>query len=216
VSADPAGPGTPSRRERQRAATLAEILDRAYALLTTGGPAAVSLRAVARDMGMTPAALYRYVPSVAGLVSALSARLCDDARQAVLRAGRAAAPAGSATCAAAMCTAFRDWATSHPAEFAVLFGGPPPGDPRPSFLDGPCLALLATFAELLGGAAEPAALFPCWVRLYGLVSLEVAGHLGAPDGPAGELAGELATAELAAVARAFAAAVSGQCPPSGR
>ncbi len=49
---------TPSRRERLRTATLNEIKQAARQLLVQGGPAAISLRAIARDMGLTAAALY--------------------------------------------------------------------------------------------------------------------------------------------------------------
>ena len=59
----PPVPVAPSRRERLRAATMAEIRAEARRLLVDGGEAAVSLRAVARQMGLTPAALYRYVDS---------------------------------------------------------------------------------------------------------------------------------------------------------
>jgi len=51
---------TPPRRERLRTATVAEIKDGARRLLVTGGPQAISLRAIARDMGMTAPAIYRY------------------------------------------------------------------------------------------------------------------------------------------------------------
>jgi len=51
---------TPPRRERLRTATVAEIKDGARHLLVTGGPQAISLRAIARDMGMTAPAIYRY------------------------------------------------------------------------------------------------------------------------------------------------------------
>src|ERR1700761_2924513 len=50
----------PTRRERQRRETLAEIKARAMDQVAAGGAAAVSLNAIARAMGMSPAALYRY------------------------------------------------------------------------------------------------------------------------------------------------------------
>lgn len=53
----------PTRRERLRTATLAEIKEGARRLLVTGGVDAVSLRAIARDMGMTAPAIYRYFPA---------------------------------------------------------------------------------------------------------------------------------------------------------
>ncbi|HXB48826.1 MAG TPA: helix-turn-helix domain-containing protein, partial [Streptosporangiaceae bacterium] len=50
----------PSRRDRVRAATTQEIIQTARRLLVQQGPDAVSLRAIAREMGMTAPALYRY------------------------------------------------------------------------------------------------------------------------------------------------------------
>src|SRR5690348_8415032 len=52
-----------NRRERVRAATVQEIKDVARRQLVGDGPSAVSLRAIAREMGMTAPALYRYFPS---------------------------------------------------------------------------------------------------------------------------------------------------------
>lgn len=51
-----------SRRERARAATAEELVSTARRLLVAHGPAAVILRAIAREMGMTAPGLYRYAP----------------------------------------------------------------------------------------------------------------------------------------------------------
>ncbi|HLN69148.1 MAG TPA: helix-turn-helix domain-containing protein, partial [Streptosporangiaceae bacterium] len=59
-------PGTahaPSRRDRLRAATTEEIIQTARRLLVRSGPEAMSLRAIAREMGMTAPGLYRYFDS---------------------------------------------------------------------------------------------------------------------------------------------------------
>ena len=53
----------PSRRDRLRAATTEEIIQTARQLLVKDGPEAVSLRAIAREMGMTAPGLYRYFGS---------------------------------------------------------------------------------------------------------------------------------------------------------
>src|SRR5690242_8395747 len=65
-------------RERQRAETKGEILRHARQLLVDEGPAAVSLRAIAREMGMTAPGLYRYVTDHRELVQALTASLYDE------------------------------------------------------------------------------------------------------------------------------------------
>src|SRR5215207_8113561 len=72
---------TTTRRARQRDATLAEIRATARALLVDSGPEALTLRATARDMGMTAPALYRYVASHEDLVTAV----CEDVLDEVTR-----------------------------------------------------------------------------------------------------------------------------------
>lgn len=118
----------PSRRERQRQATLAEIVAAARELLTE--PGGLSLRAVAQRLGMTAPALYRYVASYQDLVR-LVARAIDAETAVLLRQARdsqpADDPAARIVCASAV---FRSWALSHREEFGVVFANPaaPPVD----------------------------------------------------------------------------------------
>ena len=87
---------SPTRRERLRTATVAEIKDLARRLLVTGGPTAISLRAIAREMGMTAPAIYRYFPSLDALVVELTEDLYDELRESI-EAARDGCPAdGSA------------------------------------------------------------------------------------------------------------------------
>jgi len=114
---------TPSRRERLRSATVAEIKATARRLLREGGPAAISLRATARDMGMTAPAIYRYFPGLDALVVELVADLFDELRAAVERV----ADPDPVDRLAAMSRRFRAWALANPGEFALVFGSPVPG-----------------------------------------------------------------------------------------
>lgn len=116
----------PTRRERLRTATVAQIKDGARRLLVTGGPQAISLRAIARDMGMTAPAIYRYFPSLEALVVELAGDLYDELRHQV-QAARDAAGDDPLTQLAAMSRAFRAWSVAHPAEFMLAFGSPVPG-----------------------------------------------------------------------------------------
>ena len=61
--AEPGPPMAPTRRDRLRAATMEEITATARRLLVEQGPDAMSLRAIAREMGMTAPGLYRYYGS---------------------------------------------------------------------------------------------------------------------------------------------------------
>jgi AcrR family transcriptional regulator len=113
---------TTSRRERQRQATLDEIVGAARELLTE--PGGLSLRAVAQKVGMTAPALYRYVASYQDLV-ALLAQTIDEETAALLREARDTQPdddpVAQIVCASA---AFRRWALSHREEFGVVFANP--------------------------------------------------------------------------------------------
>src|SRR5258705_7881123 len=88
---------TPTRRERLRTATVAEIKDHGRRLLTNGGPTAISLRAIARDMGMTAPAIYRYFPSLEALVHELTEDLYDELRENIEAARDALAAADPLT-----------------------------------------------------------------------------------------------------------------------
>lgn len=112
---------------------MAEIRDVARRQLAVTGAAALSLRAVAREMGLTAPALYRYYDDRDALLTALIVdgytSLGDD-----LEAARDAAPDPRARIAA-MSLAYRRWAVRHPHEFALVFGAPVPGYAAPE--DGP-------------------------------------------------------------------------------
>ena len=126
-----------SRRDRVRAATSREIIETARRLLVTEGSAALSLRAIAREMGMTAPALYRYFGSYETLIHHVVADIFDELSDHVESAVQAAAltggdatglPAdGPSRGLIAACRAFRDWAVANPAEFAMIFGAPLPG-----------------------------------------------------------------------------------------
>ena len=81
---------TLSRRDRVRAATVTEIKDTARRILVAEGPDGLSLRAIAREMGMTAPALYRYFPSREDLIGALIADLYDELTAAISTAARTA------------------------------------------------------------------------------------------------------------------------------
>jgi AcrR family transcriptional regulator len=116
----------PSRRERLRTATVSDIKNGARRLLVAGGLDAVSLRAIARDMGMTAPAIYRYFPSLEALVAGLAADLYDELRETVETARDAAGPDPLGQLLA-MARAFRRWGVGNRAEFTLIFGNPVPG-----------------------------------------------------------------------------------------
>lgn len=117
-----------TRRAQQRAATLAEIKSAAWADLARAGTAGLSLRGVAREMGMAVSALYHYVDSRDALVTAL---VVDsfDALTARLRAALDAAPRDADVVEVFLRVghAYRDWALADPLAYGLAFGTPVDG-----------------------------------------------------------------------------------------
>ena len=124
----------PTRRERQRAQTLAEIKTRAVDQVAAGGAESMSLNAIARAMGMSPAALYRYFASrdalLAELVADAYGSLADALGQAADRAAGGAegsegaggsARVGGAERLVAVAHAYRDWALARPHAYRLIF-----------------------------------------------------------------------------------------------
>jgi len=119
----------PTARERVRAEITGEITDAARRQLAEVGAAALSLRAVARELGMASSALYRYFPSRDDLLT----RLIIDGYDALVEAAETADDPSVAPVQRwlAVCRAVRRWARDHPHEYALLYGSPVPGYSAP-------------------------------------------------------------------------------------
>ena len=136
-------PSTPASaprtaRERVREEMTAEILAVAGAHVARDGAAALSLRSIARDLGMAPSALYRYFDGRDALLTALiltayealaaeAERAADQAetRETEEQGG----PARDAERWLAVPRALRHWALEHPHQWGLIFGTPVPGLP---------------------------------------------------------------------------------------
>ncbi|SCE79981.1 transcriptional regulator, TetR family [Micromonospora coriariae] len=119
-----------SIRARVRAEMLDEIKAVARRHLATDG-ANLSLRAVARDMGMVSSAIYRYFPSRDDLLTTLIIESYDALGDAVEDAAAAPDRLDLRARWQAACRAARAWALAHPAEYALLYGSPVPGYAAP-------------------------------------------------------------------------------------
>lgn len=116
-------------RARARAGLVAELLAIAREHIAKDGAAGLSLRAIARDLGMTSSAVYRYVASRDELLTLLIADSYAAVADVAERADRGEAAAGGDAGARwlAVCRAVRAWAAGHPHEFALVYGSPMPG-----------------------------------------------------------------------------------------
>jgi AcrR family transcriptional regulator len=118
-------------RERVRAELTREITDIARRQLATEGAGGLSLRAVAREMGMVSSAIYRYFPSRDDLLTTLIIDSYNALGEAVERADAAAPPGDFTRRWLAVCHAVREWAVTHPHEYALIYGSPVPGYQAP-------------------------------------------------------------------------------------
>lgn len=110
-----------TRRERLRAETERDIRRTARALLVEHGRDAVTLRAIARELGITAPALYRYYDSREDLLLRLADDVCTDLAAELEAAQRAVPDDSVADQVYAVCRCFRRWALGHPQEFALVF-----------------------------------------------------------------------------------------------
>ncbi len=145
-------------RDRVRDEVTREILEVAGRHLAQEGAAALSLRSIARDLGMAPSALYRYFDGRDALLSALIVAaytsLADEAeREAARAAARAeAGAAGDAERWMAVPCAMRAWALARPHEWGLIFGSPVPGYRAPEETIAPYVRLVAALVAPIAEA----------------------------------------------------------------
>jgi AcrR family transcriptional regulator len=199
VTTQNVAPGTArvrTARERARVELTREIKEEARRQLTAAGAGGLSLRAVAKELGMVSSALYRYYPSRDDLLTALIIDAYDalgDAAERAIAAPARPDPSPRDRWVAA-CHAIRDWARSHPHEYALIYGSPVPGYRAPEATIGPASRVPLALTGILASAAargELAAPSPGLAELPGLDWPDAT----APDG------------ELTAQATALAAAL---------
>lgn len=119
-------------RARNRAAIESEILELGRRHLAEHGAAALSLRAIARDMGMVPSALYRYVRNRDDLLTLLIVSAYTSLADAVEAAHAAVDPDDLHARWTAVGTGLRAWALAHPHEYALVYGSPVPDYEAPA------------------------------------------------------------------------------------
>ncbi|MFH8976034.1 TetR/AcrR family transcriptional regulator [Streptomyces sp. NPDC017890] len=188
---------TKTPRERYRTQVRAEIKEHAWEQIATAGASALSLNAIAKRMGMSGPALYRYFAGRDELIT----ELVRDAYRSLADTFRAASEAGADL--AGLAHALRAWALDDPQRYLLVFGTPVPGYRAPddvtrvaaetmAVIIDACAALpsdhpatpFGTYLEghrqWAGGHHAPPAVLhralTVWTRLHGVLSLELAGH----------------------------------------
>jgi AcrR family transcriptional regulator len=206
AGAGEAAGGAASPRERYRTQVRAEIKERAWEQIATAGASALSLNAIAKRMGMSGPALYRYFDSRDALITELIRDAYRSLADAFRGAGAGGTDAGrSVPAAAALAHALRRWALADPQRYLLVYGTPVPGYHAPDDITAIAVEimdmLLDACAALPGADRRPATPLDAhlaehrdwarghdagtpvlhraltfWTRLHGVLSLEVAGH----------------------------------------
>jgi AcrR family transcriptional regulator len=201
---------TRTARELAREHVMTAIVASARTQLTEVGAAELSLRAVARELGMASSAVYRYVASRDELLTALLVQVYSELGAAAEAAEDRSAAASPHERWVAVCHAVRRWALDHPHDYALLYGTPVIGYAAPQDTVAASGRVTGVFARLIGSMPPPspddAAHDPspalagmrsyapgvsdpvlvramlAWTAAFGTISFELWGHLvGAVD-----------------------------------
>jgi AcrR family transcriptional regulator len=148
------------RRARRRQETIEEILTAAIELMEAEGVAALSLSAVARQLGMQPPSLYQYFPSKMAIYDALFQRGAEFFRSARLEANAAADTDDIRELDLIAITAFSRWCLENPVYSQLLFWRTVPGfEPSPEAF-APAQAALDDLRRHLQAGVEQGHLRP--------------------------------------------------------
>ena len=183
-----------TRRERLRRELVEDVIETARAHLAEGGPASVSWRGIAREVGINPATLYTYFDSLDDLFTAVITDSFGRLARAVGTAADAALELDPVERVLACAHAYRTWAIEHPAEFNLVFTDRIPGYAAPP--DGPTVEvqreIFGPFVAALDARdgridGETDAGFDrvaiddervaLWATMHGFVMLEINNHL---------------------------------------
>jgi AcrR family transcriptional regulator len=115
------------KKHQQQLNLSVTIRETSWKLIAENGAAALSLRAIARELGITAPAIYNYFADRDALVTALIAEAftsLGDSQSAILKR---LPPDAHATRLATLGIAYREWAVAYPQRYQLIFGTPIPG-----------------------------------------------------------------------------------------
>ncbi|MFF5566386.1 TetR/AcrR family transcriptional regulator [Streptomyces sp. NPDC012623] len=144
-----AASSTKTPRERYRAQVREEIKERAWEQIATAGASALSLNAIAKLMGMSGPALYRYFGSRDELIT----ELIRDAYRSLADTVRAAA--GPDADLSALARALRGWALEDPQRYFLVYGTPVPGYHAPDYITAIASEIMAVLLDACEASAPP-------------------------------------------------------------
>lgn len=165
-------------RARYRQQVRDEVQARAWDQISHDGASALSLKAIAGQMGMTAPALYRYYGSRDELLTELILSAYQDLAELIERT------AAENLAVEALAQGMRSWALENPQRYLLLYGTPVPGYNAPPAATSLAQRIFAPIhlavAERLPVDASESLAFQqtvtLWTRMHGVLSLELAGH----------------------------------------
>ncbi|GLY54747.1 TetR/AcrR family transcriptional regulator [Lentzea sp. NBRC 102530] len=183
-------------RERYRVQVREEVKRHAWEQIAANGVTALSLNAIAKEMGMSGPALYRYFAGRDELIT----ELVRDAYRSLADTVRAAH--GLGVTVVGLASVIRGWAIADPQRYLLIYGTPVPGYHAPDDITAISNEILAVLLEVCGGGPQDpetpfeaflqmkngwAGALPApspavhralsfWTRTQGVLSLELAGH----------------------------------------
>lgn len=198
-----------ANRADARSRTTAAIMAAARAEVAERGGGGLSMRSVARAVGLVSSAVYRYFPSREALLTAMIIEGYGHLDEALDRVPESRSDRRWV----ALGEALRAWARASPLEYQLIYGTPIPGyaappetvtaaaavarpfvaagagSPVPGFLDPVLADQMTAVRDLVPGAdpAGAAAVLAELAALVGFVSLELAGHFVGTADPADRL-----------------------------
>src|SRR4051812_19747595 len=186
-----AGPGRSPMRERFREQVRDDVKAVALEQLATGGPAALSVNAIAKELGVSGPALYRYFANRDELLGELVVDTYHDFAAALAAAADRGLGLGPAQRLRALAGASRPFARAQPHRYRLLFAPPLPGyDAHSEPLVAASRRVMAVALDVYGGDpggsagdAHPEGPAPRRAgpdRPHGVVGLEVGGELRSP------------------------------------
>jgi AcrR family transcriptional regulator len=172
-------------RARVRAELTREIVEAARRHLATDGAAGLSLRAVARELGMASSAVYRYFASRDELLTALIVDAYDAIGAAAEEAEARLARDDLRGRWRAACRATREWALAHPHEYALVYGSPVPGYAAPEATVGPAARVGVLLCGVLADGVAAGTVDPGPEDADGTLAPDLPERLGLPPRLAG-------------------------------
>jgi len=160
-------------RERARTELTGQIKRTARRHLARDGASGLSLRAVARDLGLVSSAVYRYFPSRDDLLTALIIDAYDAFGAAAERADASQPRHDHLGRWKAVGWAAYKWSKSHAAEYALIFGSPVPGYRAPGDTIGPATRFTSVLLGILADANATGVRVPTEFPLTAVVHADV-------------------------------------------